>query len=368
MVYYKIYDRQTLELADAGIVKDYNIDFDYMTNNASTLYITQESKGHKGDLVAISQNAELIALGAITAIDNGDKRISFKHPKSLFNDRVINVFKFTQLLNKKFEAVSALRTILTLGFVTAADPHRRLPLEIRTSGTAPGAVWIDDSPSIHVVDFIDFLFDRYNIFLDFNIDFESSRIVCTITHNNTRGLVLKDNIHLSKPELDNNELPRENVAVLFRKDFGNIVETFYLLQDNTIMRAEDYHAQEAALALESRSRILPPAARYIEWDEVDAIREGYTMDELAWSEIGGQIYEHFIEQKLLKTQTMVRPSDFRYGDQITIIYKGRSYESLFTGIKFRMRDPFFTCIFGKTRIDFTDRMKIHNNRRFAKRN
>ena len=357
MTHYKIYDRQTLKLVDSGIVKSYDIDYDYMVNNGSSLCITKESRGHKGDLLAIAENSDLIVIGCITAIDNGDLKISFKHPKELFNDSVLNVFYFTQLLNKKFEAVSALRTILNLAFVTAADPRRRLPLDIRTQGSYSGAVWVDDSPSINLVDFIDFLFDHYNIYLDFTLDFIEDKIICTIIHNTNSGKVLKDNIKLSKPELDNNELPSENVAVLFNKGTGVIRQTFFLLQNNTLSTNANAH-----------NRILPPAARYVEWDEVDAIRNGYTMEELAFSEIGGQIYNHHIIYKLAKRQTMVTPHHFNIGDQVSIIYDdGRTYDSIYTGVRFKMNDPFYTCIFGKTRVDFTDRMKIHNNRRFEKR-
>ena len=357
MTHYKIYDRQTLKLVDAGIAKSYDIDFDYMANNGSSLCITRESKGFKGDLLAIAEDARLIALGCITAIDNGDLRISFKHPKELFNDSVLNVFYFTSLLNKKFEAVSALQTILNLAFVTAVDPHRRLPLEIRTRGTYSGAVWTDDSPSINLIDFIDFLFDHYNIYLDFQLDFIYDKIICTIIHNDSGGKVLKDNIKLSKPELDKDELPKENVAVLFNKGTGVIRRTYYLLQNNTL-------STNANHAL----RVLPPAARYVEWDDVEAIREGYTMYELAFSEIGGNIYEHFIEYKLAKKQTMVTPEHFNIGDAVTIVYSdGRQYDSIYTGLKTKMGSPFTVLLFGKIRADFSDRMKLSNKRRFAKK-
>jgi hypothetical protein len=92
------------------------------------------------------------------------------------------------------------------------------------------------------------------------------------------------------------------------------------------------------------------------------------MQELAFSEIGGQIYNHFIEYKLAKKQTMVTPQHFNYGDQVTIVYSdGREYTSIYTGVKHKSKDPYYTCVFGKTRVDFTDRMKLYNNRRFERR-
>ena len=356
MVYYKLYDRNTLELVDNGIVKDYSVDYDYIANNASTLHITRASRGFKGDIVAISEGVSLIVLGVVTAIDNTDLKITFKHPKELFNDSVINIFKFTGLLNKRFDAVSGLRTILQYAFIDTADLKRKLPLEIRTFGEDLNAVWTDDGASLNVVDFIDYLFDSYNVYINLEIDFLNSRIICTISKNATQGIVLKDNIKLSKPELDNNELPKENKVMLFNKNNGNVVATYYLLQDNTITTISTHSG-----------RILPPVTKYIGWDELDAVKEGYTMEQIARGELGGNIFNHCILYKLAKDQTMVRPQNFRYGDRVTIIYEDRAYDSIFTGMKYKMKDSFITCIFGKTRIDFTDRMKMYNNRKFQKK-
>lgn len=356
MVYYKLFDRNTLQLVDSGVVRDYTIDYDYISNNSSTLTITKASRGFKGDIVAISEGIKLIVLGAVTAIDNTDLKITFKHPKELFNDTVLNVFKWTGLLNKRFDAVQGLKTVIQYAFIDTADAKRKLPLDIRTFGIDLNAVWTDDSNTIDIVQFIDYLFDHYNVFVEFEIDFANNRLVCTISKNDTQGLVLKDNIKLSKPEVDNNELPKENKVILFRKETGVVQATYYLLQDNSITTNANHE-----------NRILPPSTKYIEWDEVDAIKEGYTMEQLARGELSGNIYNHCIKYQLAKKQTMVRATEFRYGDRITIIYEDRAYESIFTGLKFKMKDSFYTCIFGKTRIDFTDRMKMYNNRKFAKK-
>jgi hypothetical protein len=115
------------------------------------------------------------------------------------------------------------------------------------------------------------------------------------------------------------------------------------------------------------TRVLPPVSVYIEWDQLEAIKEGYTMQDLARGELGGNIYNHCIKYKLAKQQTMVKATNFRIGDKVKIIYEGREYDSIFTGLKFKMRDPFYTCMFGKTRIDFTDRMKMYNDRKFERK-
>jgi len=356
MTRYKIYNRLTLKLTDSGVVRDYNIDLDYLANNNSTMRLVAESRGFKGDILAISEGVNLIVLGVITAIDNTELRIQFKHMKELFNDNILNVFKWTALLGKRFDAVAGLRVLLEYAFINTTDTLRRLPLTIRTFGQNLDAVWVDDSDDIDLMYFIDWCFDHFNIYISCDIDFANKRIVVDIIKNDTEGLMLKDNIKLSKPEFDSNELPRENRALLFNKNTGVIQGSFFLLQNNTLT-TNQAHAQ----------RLFPVSTRYVEWDEIEAIREGYTMLELAKSELQGNIYNHYVQVRLAKKQTMVPARRFNYGDQVKIIYEGRSYDTIFTGIKFRKDDPFYICIFGKARIDFTDRMKIFNQRQYARR-
>lgn len=355
MVQFKVYDRQSLEYISGGIVRDFNLDLDYIANNTSTVEITEESNAYKGDIIAVMHGADVV-LGVVTAVDNTALKISFKHMKELFNDNVVNPFLYTSSLNTKFEAVGGLRVILNLAFIETDDPRKKLPLVLRTRGEERSAVYTDDKSVLNIADFITFLFDRFNIYLDFSIDFANNQIVCTITKNTTQGYVIKDNIKLSEPEFDSDQLPAENKAVFYERETGRIVGTYYLLDDNTV-----------TMSAAADNRVIPPSTKYVEWNQQDANEKGYTMKELAESELCGNIYNHCILYKLAKQQTMIKCLDFKYGDAVSIIYKDREYESVFTGIKFKMNDAFYTCIFGKTRIDFTDRMKLYNDRRYMKR-
>ncbi len=356
MVHYRIYARNDLKYIDGGVVKDYSIDYDIISNNTSTASIIGTSAGFKGDIIALIDGSSLVELGVVTSIDNTEQKISFKHMKELFNDSVINVFKYTDLLNCKFDGVQGLKILLNYAFIDTDDPQKKLPLEIRTFGSDNSCVYTEDDDTIGISDFIDWLFDTYNIYLNFSINFFTNKIVCTIAKNTTEGYVIKDNIRLSKPEFDNNDMPTYNKVIFYDENTGAIKGTYYLLQNNTIStNASD------------ETRILPAQTKYVSWNEVDAIKEGYTMVEKAKSELCGNIYNHCILYKLAKKQTMVKCKNFNYGDKVTIIYEDREYKSIFTGLKYNMREPYYTCVFGKTRIDFTDRMKIYNDRRYKKK-
>ncbi len=102
--------------------------------------------------------------------------------------------------------------------------------------------------------------------------------------------------------------------------------------------------------------------KYIAFDA----EKGYTAQEVAQSELQGNIYNHCIQYKLSKEQRLVDPFAFKYGDAVTIVYDSREYASIFTGLKFTKGDPYITCYFGKTRIDFTDRLKQYIEKRYRK--
>jgi hypothetical protein len=52
MVFYKLYDRNDLTMADSGVLSDFTIDYDYISNNASTAKITKPSSGFHGDIIS----------------------------------------------------------------------------------------------------------------------------------------------------------------------------------------------------------------------------------------------------------------------------------------------------------------------------
>lgn len=111
---YRVYDRTTLSYVDGGVIRDYAIDADYLSNNASTVSLVEETTAKKGDIIVGINGIEKTFIGAITAVDNTKLQVSFKHTKELFADRVINPFKYTGTLGYRFEILGGLETVLSL--------------------------------------------------------------------------------------------------------------------------------------------------------------------------------------------------------------------------------------------------------------
>lgn len=349
---YRVYDRQTLDYVDGGQLCDYIIDDDYISNNASTIMLSEETFGKKGDIVVGISEGRKIFIGMVTVVDNSKRQISFKHLKELFADFVLNPFKFTKTLGYKFELLSAMETILSLAFVSIDDAMKQLPLEFEKYGTVDGAVWTDEGDTINISEFIQWAFDKYNVYLDFDINFTTNKIICKIIKNTTMPRIIKDNIKLSTPIFDKNELPNYNKAVVYNDKTGGILGTYYLLANNTV-----------TIDSTDANRLLPVQTKYISFDSDKDI----TTMEAATNELVGNIYNHCIQYKLAKKQRLVDPFAFRYGDSVKIIYNGREYDSIFTGLKYNRSEAYVTCLFGKTRIDFTDRLKQYIDKKYRRK-
>jgi len=74
---YRVYDRQSLNYVDGGIIRDYTIDADYLSNNASTVMLIEQTIAKKGDIIVGLSGINKTFIGAITAVDNTKLRISF---------------------------------------------------------------------------------------------------------------------------------------------------------------------------------------------------------------------------------------------------------------------------------------------------
>jgi hypothetical protein len=344
-------------MRDGGVVKDFTIDMDYLSDNASVISLAEETFAERGDLVAgIDERGGKLFFGCITAVDNTKKTISFKHPKELFRENILNFAKRggTAEMPYVFDGVAAIAALLNAFKKETGDTNpAHFPLRVETHGSAPGTVWTDDSDTIDIVGFIGKLFDEQNIVVDVWIDFETMEAIADIRKNVVTGFLLRDDIKAAVADFSKEELPEYNTLRLFNKDTGVAIGSpYYLKKDGSI-------TQTAAAPL----RLLPQHTKYAEFDAAN----GATQLQIAQNELQGNIFNHFVQYQLPKSNKLIDVTAFSFGDGVKIVKDGKTFDSIFTGYKFSSKSDMYTLIFGKMRVDFTDRLKKYIDKKYRKK-
>jgi hypothetical protein len=178
-------------------------------------------------------------------------------------------------------------------------------------------------------------------------------VVAEIRKNVVKGFLLRDDIKAAVADFSKEELPEYNTLRLFNKDTGAVIgNPFYLKRDGTV-------TQTATDAM----RLLPQHTKYVAFDAGN----GATQAQVAANELQGNIYNHYIQYKIPKSNKLVDVTGFRYGDGVQIVKDGKTFDSIFTGYKFSSKSDIYTLIFGKMRVDFTDRLKKYIDKKYRRK-
>ena len=210
---FRIYDRQTLAYKDGGYVASYTIDDDYIVNNNSTITIVNalNDKVVEGDTIVLIKTSGAYHKGTITTFDNSDYKITYKSDKELFNNNILNPLRQsfkeeTEGAEMEYTAfgIQYIADIITLYFGGADDPYRRLPVKVYIDGDVldengkPKMIWTWEDNQINFVDWLVDIFEKYNVVLSWDIDFD-------IAGKMTTKLKLDEETGVYKIELDRNK-------------------------------------------------------------------------------------------------------------------------------------------------------------------
>lgn len=232
---YRVYNRQTLKYVDGGYVKEFNIDDDYIVNNNSIISVVKNventlSNVVVGDIVAIIQDSGAYHKGVITAVDNTALSISYKSDKELFNDNIPNPMASRYVDNEDFSAkfgVDIIIEILKRYFYDTSDDLKKLPVVFVADGDVlddngnPKMLWTWDNDSINIVDWLTELFEKYNLSLSFDIDFDISnnnlkkrtpKYIVTLSAITNSGGIIKDNVDMQTITYTVKEIPDATVC------------------------------------------------------------------------------------------------------------------------------------------------------------
>lgn len=208
---FRIYDRQTLAYKDGGYVASYTIDDDYIVNNNSTITIVRalNEKVVEGDTIVLIKTSGAYHKGTITTFDNSDFKITYKSDKELFNNNILNPLRkdFIEEVEEGDRIYTPFGTqyiadIIQLYFGGADDPYRRLPLKVYTDGDVldengkPKMVWTWEDNQINFIDWLVDIFEKYNVVLNWDIDFDIANPIKTELKDGKFVLDNKGNIVL----------------------------------------------------------------------------------------------------------------------------------------------------------------------------
>lgn len=234
---YRVYKRQTLEYVDGGYVQEFNIDDDYIVNNNSAVSVVKSrdntlSNVVVGDIIALIQDSGAFHKGVITAVDDTAFTISYKSDKELFNDNIPNPHSGDFAQNNELKiagkfGVDYVIEALRVWFNETDDTLKRLPITFVADGDVldengePKMLWTWSNDSINIVDWLTELFEKYNLSLSWDIDFDISnnnleernpQYICTLSAITKSGGIVKDNVAMQTITYTVKELPDATVC------------------------------------------------------------------------------------------------------------------------------------------------------------
>ena len=240
---YRVYNRQTLEYVDGGYVRKFNIDDDYIVNNNSTVSVVRHKDDTLknvvvGDIITLIQDSGAYHKGVITAVDDTAYSISYKSDKELFNDNIPNPYSgaFTNDNQLKIAGKFGVGVVISLlkHYFSNADKGsldydelKNLPITFVADGDVlddegnPKMLWTWSNDSINIVDWLTELFEKYNLSLNWDIDFDISnnnlksrneKYIVTLSSITKSGGIVKDNVAMQTITYTVKELPDATVC------------------------------------------------------------------------------------------------------------------------------------------------------------
>lgn len=197
-----------------------------------------------GDVVALIEDSGAFHKGVITSVDPTALSISYKSDKELFNDNVLNIMreKFAEdedlQIAGKF-GVDVVIAKLKAWFVDTDDVYKRIPCVFQSDGDVvdengePKILWTWSNDSINIVDWLTELFEKYNLVLSWNIDFDiaqndlskrQAKYVVTLSALTNSGGIIKDNVDMQTITYTAKELPSATVAYVIDSETKEIIQ------------------------------------------------------------------------------------------------------------------------------------------------
>lgn len=205
-----------------------------------------------GDIIALIQDSGAYHKGVITAVDPAALTISYRSDKELFNDNIPNPMAAEFVTDSNEEEVeiagafgvekviTILETYFTDKYIKDEylDPFSMLPLVFEANGDVvdkdgnPRMLWTWKEDSINVVDWLTDLFEKYNLVLSWQIDFDitkerlsqrNPRYIVTLSAITNSGGIIKDNVAMQDITYTERGIPDATVCYVVDSESKEVI-------------------------------------------------------------------------------------------------------------------------------------------------
>lgn len=383
---YRVYDRRNLGYIDGGYVVNYTIDDDYVVNNNSTISIVQPTSAEVGDVICLIKTRGAYHKGVITEVDNSALKISYKADKELFNDNILNPmrseFEDGVKIVGKF-GLPIVASIIESNWSQSRDGLKKLPLTVVITGSVKdkqgddNMLWTWDNMSINFADWLVELFEKYNVVLDWSIDFDTAKdiklgerhpkyIVYLTAMKGGNPNLIKDNVAMQTITYTGEELPEATVCYVIDSESKDLLvdsedgkpAVYYLAQKN----GEYYVTLETTDSF----RMRPVRTTIIEYkageteskSESGVVTKEVTPRDSAEDTLLPSQYNQAVEVVINNSSKMFDWDLARFGGEYTIVNKNGTINSNYTGRKETSENNYVTLYFGLGRKNYTDLIQM----------
>ena len=396
---YKTYDKNSLSLIDSGYVINYEIDDDYLINNNSKIYVSNVVTASSGDIVCLIKNAGAYHKGVITSIDNVNGVITYKDFKELFNNEILSPFRSIEKKGVSYECIKMLKNIIyytySAGYLVKLVNGKLTgfkvsdltllangKIDIQTTGTVD-AYYENTESKFNLKDYLIDLFEKYNVTVNFDINFNSRerattayssptgtlnvingerqpRMVFKINQTQSTEFIIKDNILGATFNYEEQKAPDATIAYIVNASNTDLMQTYFLLNDNSIEVKDSARVTKESIVKPTKTVVCEFSP-----DNSSGLSEEEQMLNLAKSRLLKKEYYHCIELMIPTSNKMLDYELLQLGAKVKIVTKDAVYNSIFTGMK-EKNNNMLTLIFGKSRRNYTDKIVLNLRRKKEK--
>ncbi len=341
-------DRSTLQYKDNAYVSNqYELVLDMVLIKRSTFKVNKTNLNSTiGDIV-ILQNDSYSYIGILESIE-------------LIDDYTTSIksLDFREIFNLEIPAVSFsgdladyLYQIITNYFKDNSDVKQNLSyLTISKETSVTGSLSFDSDNIINMSKIFELVSKGYGISFDTDVVYLRGRItgiVFRIVSVNQGMVIRSDFSSILNVETNDSTSQLVNKVIYYPRSDNQVyqsIKTYYLLTTGDI--TEDAHSDDRYTSVMVKS--------YIYTDN-----DYETLETKARSEMVTSKLDHNITFMIdMKNKVFIPFVNIQLGDYVSFIHKGKTYESVITGITFKDSMNYATITLGEYRVKLTEKIQL----------